>query len=259
MKSGSLYFPSIYLLVDPRTNIPKYIGKTNNITTRMYGHFSEKTLTKKNNWLKSLKTKGLKPIVEIIDEVREEEWQFWEQHYISLYKSWGFNLLNGDQGGLGAGRLSKETKRKISLNSPKQKAVLQYDLKGNFLKEWKTIKEASKNVNVSSTSISAACRGLQRKSADFLWQYKKNALDVKFLSARKSGWKRCQKEVLNTSKKRMKPILQLTKEGIFIKEWSCAREAESFYDISSGLIVRCCKRKHLKHAGGYAWKYKNIL
>lgn len=258
MKSGSLYFPSIYLLLDPRTNAPKYIGKTNDISIRMYGHLSEKTLTKKNNWIKSLKNKGLKPTVEIIDEVPENEWQFWEMHYISLYKSWGFDLLNGDQGGLGAGRLSEETKRKISLNSSQQKAVLQYDLSGSFVKEWRTLKEASKSVCVSGASISAACRGLQRKAAGFLWQYKENASPTKSLLARKSGWKHSKEKVLIASKKRMKPVLQFTKEGEFIKEWSCARECERFYHINSGLVTRCCKRKQLKHAGGFAWKYKNI-
>lgn len=51
------------------------------------------------NWIKGLKKEGLKPILEIIDEVDKIEWKFWEKHYISLYKSWGFRLTNLTEGG----------------------------------------------------------------------------------------------------------------------------------------------------------------
>jgi hypothetical protein len=65
-----------------------------------------------------LRKQGLKPIEEVIDEVPIEEWQFWEQHYISLYKSWGFNLVNwtigGEGGGMKGKKHSAETRRKQS-------------------------------------------------------------------------------------------------------------------------------------------------
>lgn len=109
----------IYALIDPRGNQVKYIGKANNPKQRLIDHLSEARVCKnhgtlKVNWIKSLLDKNLKPKVEIIDEVLFNEWQFWERHYISLYKSWGFVLKNGDNGGLGIGRISEEVKRKIS-------------------------------------------------------------------------------------------------------------------------------------------------
>ena len=87
----------IYALVDPRDLLIKYIGKADDPYDRLYKHmtpFALKTKTRKNSWLKSLKDKKLKPIVEIIDTIDNTEWGFWERHYISLYKSWGFNLTN---------------------------------------------------------------------------------------------------------------------------------------------------------------------
>ena len=56
------------------------------------------------------------PILEIIDIVPGENWTFWERWWISLFKSWGFNLVNIGIGGEG-GPLSEETKKKISLSN----------------------------------------------------------------------------------------------------------------------------------------------
>lgn len=105
----------IYGLLCPIKNQIRYIGKTNNIVKRLSSHLRDnRSITHKTNWIKSLKIKGLKPIIEILDEVSECEWQFWEQYYISLYKSWGFRLVNGDNGGLGMGRISEELRKKLS-------------------------------------------------------------------------------------------------------------------------------------------------
>ena len=56
-------------------------------------------------------------------------------------------------------------------------------------------------------------------------------------------------------KKRAIPILQFTKEGMFIKEWQSASEAERQLGISHSSIDACLKGI-LKHAGGFVWKYK---
>ena len=55
----------------------------------------------------------MKPIMEIIDEVPQEQINFWERHYISLYKSWGFELKNGTQGGEGSYKPTLETRIKM--------------------------------------------------------------------------------------------------------------------------------------------------
>lgn len=92
----------------------KYIGKANNPIARFARHMRFcKSATKKHEWVKALKEKGEKPTLEILDEVPFDEWAFWEQHYISLFQSWGFNLLNGDRGGYGCGILGKEARDKI--------------------------------------------------------------------------------------------------------------------------------------------------
>ncbi|MES2287756.1 MAG: GIY-YIG nuclease family protein [Bacteroidota bacterium] len=39
----------------------------------------------------------------IVDEVKVSDFDFWERHYLSLYKSWNFNLLNTHVGGQSIG------------------------------------------------------------------------------------------------------------------------------------------------------------
>lgn len=118
----------IYILWDPRNNNKCYIGKAISSKKRLQQHLRTSCLkfrTLKNNWIKSLLSKNLAPSLEVLDQVLETEWQFWERHYISLYKSWGFNLLNGDNGGMGRDKFyshSNETRIKIGQTSKGRKA-----------------------------------------------------------------------------------------------------------------------------------------
>lgn len=53
-----------------------------------------------------------------------------------------------------------------------KKHILKYDLKGNFIKEYNSLKEASIDNNVFFTNISAVCRGKQKTAYGFIWKYK---------------------------------------------------------------------------------------
>lgn len=76
----------IYVL--ERNGVPFYIGKTiQEIKDRYYTHGSRKTNSE---------------IIEI-DCVSDDKWRFWESWYIELYKSWGFELENKNNGGGGRG------------------------------------------------------------------------------------------------------------------------------------------------------------
>ena len=54
------------------------------------------------------------------------------------------------------------------------------------------------------------------------------------------------------------PILQLTKDGKFVKEWPSATEAERQLGIHQQHICACCKGR-LKSTGGFVWRYKDRL
>lgn len=90
----------IYILIDPRNNQVRYVGQTINIEKRLKSHLrTNKTFNvRKEEWILSLINDGLKPEIFIIDTL-ENDIDFWEIHYISLYAYYGFDLLNITIGG----------------------------------------------------------------------------------------------------------------------------------------------------------------
>jgi group I intron endonuclease len=120
----------IYSLYCPIKNEIKYVGATRErvgLKKRLTRHVCDRFsgINRKNNWIKKLFKLGKRPIIELVDVIPFSEWLFWEMHYISLFKSWGFNLYNIAPGGENppvlsgnlnpnfGKKLSQETKNKI--------------------------------------------------------------------------------------------------------------------------------------------------
>lgn len=104
---------SIYSLSHPLNGIVRYIGKSNKPKTRFFSHVNDASVSKKTSWIKNLLLNDLLPVMNIIDEVPVCDWEFWEKHYIKLYKSCGADLVNSNEGGMSA-PMSIETKLKQS-------------------------------------------------------------------------------------------------------------------------------------------------
>lgn len=109
----------IYGLIDPRDNIIKYVGKSDDPEKRLLGHLKQckESVTLKNRWVAKLKDMGLKPIVTILEEVPMSEWELKEQQWIKDLTEQGYELKNGDRGGKGRSGfiVSDETRQKLSL------------------------------------------------------------------------------------------------------------------------------------------------
>ena len=108
----------------------RYVGKSNNPKERLRIHLKECKMkrTHKEKWIFSLKESGEIPILEILDEIEDKEWCFFESYWISQLKSWGFNLLNGTSGGEGSDgfrgkKHSEETKERLRKSSAGRKGV----------------------------------------------------------------------------------------------------------------------------------------
>ncbi len=52
------------------------------------------------------------------------------------------------------------------------KPVLQFDLEGNFIKEWNSGKEAAIALDKNTDGISACCKGKQKSAFGFIWKFK---------------------------------------------------------------------------------------
>jgi group I intron endonuclease len=220
----------IYTLSDPITDTPMYVGATSDIYNRYRQHKGlSDSKTKNSKWIKSLKDNGLIPKVDVIETVNSLEWKFWEKHYISLYKSWGFELTNVTSGGLGFsnGRHSEETRKiirakralqtktrkgvpcsdeakaliriaRLKQKDPRKgcthteetkqklrdyciqrnqggfnkRVVLQYDKGLNFIKEWESIKDASRTLKIAQSCIHRTINGERKSGGGFVWKHK---------------------------------------------------------------------------------------
>lgn len=60
---------------------------------------------------------------------------------------------------------------KKNTNGKCSKPVLQYDLEGNFIREWKSTMECGRN-GYNHGAVAACCRGELKKYKDFIWKYK---------------------------------------------------------------------------------------
>ena len=54
-----------------------------------------------------------------------------------------------------------------------------------------------------------------------------------------------------------RPIMQYTKEGVFIREWECSLQVQRELGIWGANITKCCQGVY-KSTGGYIWKYKEV-
>ena len=98
----------IYTLSDPQSDYVKYVGMTScTLDIRLLKHldaakYRNYACQKKNEWVLSLYSSGVKPTIELIDEAfSENEAIEKEKFYIKLFKSAGAKLLNKTNGGRG--------------------------------------------------------------------------------------------------------------------------------------------------------------
>lgn len=248
----------IYALVCPNTDNVRYIGKSNNPQKRLHSHLTDGRLNHRRNWLMSLKNNNQLPIVEILDTVKFEEWQFWEQYYISLYKSFGFNLLNSTIGGEGSSFHDQKTRKSFSgENNPMfGKKRPEVGIKSKALREGKTLEElyGKERAIVIKSKISKSS-SKPKKFSELGMQNIKLAntdkivsCETKELMKNNSFWKGKSGSLSPYSK----PVIQYDLDGNFIKEWDSVADAERFY----GSGVKACISRGTGNSRGFKWNYK---
>lgn len=207
-----------------------YIGKTKNSRYNRHKSIFGKQIT-----------------YDYIDEVESllsKDWKPLECFWIEQFRSFGFDIQNINNGGNGMDFVSDEIKLKISHNKLGKGIipVLQYDLKGNFIQEWPSIRTASFKINNSKGGdITGCCKGKLKTAYGFIWRYKNKPLTKNY------------KHVPNGHSK---PIIQYDLENKYIKEWNSTTQAHKeipYFNIVT--ILKCCKGK-LRTSGGYKWKFK---
>lgn len=121
------------------------------------------------------------------------------------------------------------------------KKILQYNLNGEFLKEWDSITEASNFYNIPISGISQCCQGITKSAHKYIWRYKTPNFPLKISNY--------------TKQYRYVPVLQYNLQYVFIKEYKSLTDASQKTNINISYISDCIRGKR-KTAGGYMWKIK---
>lgn len=164
--------PFIYGLFDPRTDELGYIGKTEmSLKIRLRRHLQASRLkfyTHKNEWIKSLKSQGISPEIEALEELPVDDLNEAEMFWIQYYRSIGCKLRNGTDGGDG-GTMPPEALKKIALGNlgkkqseetrRKRSEALAQPVIDDLGQVFLSVKAAAEANGVVSQSISRILRG----------------------------------------------------------------------------------------------------
>lgn len=115
-----------------------------------------------------------------------------------------------------------------------------YDLDGRFLKDYLSMGQAARELNVHYTAISNAIK-FKRKSCGFLWSLERK--DQVIPPERK-----------NCAIKNRKAIDMLDQQGNFIRKFNSILEASSFIERVPGGFKDVMSGRN-SHWGGYRWRY----
>ena len=208
-----------------------------------------------------------------------EDWAWFEQYWISQIKHWGFVLNNLTEGGDGnnnqyftresielraskirgiprdeetrkkisAGltgiKRSEETKKKVkdAITILQGKAVKQFSCDGAFIKEWSSITEASKKLNIDRANIGHCCAHKKNHTSagNYIWRYKDDSIPI----------------IKYTSDS----ICQLDLKGNLISIYKTAQEVSKITGVSPCSISHCCNKKINSVKGFVFIKYKEFM
>lgn len=131
--------------------------------------------------------------------------------------------------------------KKLKIGEIKSVRILQYDLEGNFIREWKSMTEPLGLKG--EPSIQKTCKSKKGTSYGFQWRYWEENYPLKI------------EAYINPFKP--KEIIQMDLEGNVIATYESLREAERNTGIFRSMIKKNIEGRYKhKNKGIFIWKYK---
>jgi len=204
-----------------------YIGSSDNINKRIAAHLSRLRRNAHHSaYLQAVYNKYGKEnleisIIEILidnkDKIKKE--QYWLDLYQSYDRKFGYNMS-----------------KNASCNTTGEKKAYQYDLEGNFIKEWESINKAQQTLNLCSISAAMNDKNSHNLSGGFQWKYYK--------------------------KDKIKSLLKLyccyNLNGEFVKYFYSENEIKSYFNINNSNHLNIARSvKTNKSSCDHLWKIYN--
>ena len=194
--------PVIYKIESPTGKV--YIGQTWNVVRRFsnYRNLYCKCQTKLYNSLLKYgcSQHKMEIVCELPKDIEQEVLDSYEFLYIDMYKGCGAELMNLREAG-SRGKHTEETKLKMRLNwnrpAPTEekktkisesvkkyyqtnkpsniKPIKQYDLEGNWIRDWDSARQAAEGLGIKYKGISSVLTskdGRYRTYKNFIWKFK---------------------------------------------------------------------------------------
>jgi hypothetical protein len=271
----------VYRHIRLDTNEPFYIGIGSD---EKYKRANYKGLRGRNIYWHRIVGKTDYEVDILFDEITYEEAQRKEEEFIALYgrvnNKTGIlcNLTNGGEGAKGyitteeskvkqrnaklGKTLSEEHKANLSLSGGKKVAQLTMD--GTLVKIWGSLKSIQDETGFKKDKVLHCCKFRKPQYKGFIWKYFNELYDQtkKFIPKKRigtkghKGCKHSEESKLKNKLAHAKPIMQFTKDDIFVKEWICATDAAKELGYKSQSKISDCCRGFRNQYMGFKWKYK---
>lgn len=154
--------------------------------------------------------------------------------------------------------------KEIEERKGKGRPVTQYDRKGNIIKEWGSVKEASEATGITNANLRASLNGVSTHAGGYIWRWKGQPFYTYAITNEtpepprevkpkpKKAPSTYKRDTMFTKGNR---LCQYDMEGNIIKVWETASQAAQTLHINLALLGRAAKGK-VKSAGGYYWGYE---
>jgi len=169
-----------------------------------------------------------------------------------VFTACGYLWRRGNAPAIDLAPLLESKRFRRSPLAKKQSNIGQYDLDGNLIKTYSTIKEASLVSKIHYNSIQEVISGRALTSGGFLWREGvKPKINVKSLS-KHDGYRN---SILSVDSRR---VSQYTLDGIWVKTFNTITEASKATSIDNKSITQVVKGERMT-AGGFLWQQGSAL
>ena len=124
----------------------------------------------------------------------------------------------------------------------KHKLVEQYDMTGNFLCVYESVREAGRKNYIPASAISAVCRGEKKSTHGYIWRY----VEFNFIMPDFNHNGHCKK------------VYQYDKEGCLINIFDSIKEAHESSGVSENTIVDIAKGRKFAVYTPFVWSYVEL-